>query len=169
MSNIFFYDTIIGRMTIEESDNCITYVHFGEVRRPDSNIMETDLLKKAGQELKEYFEGTRLSFDLPLKMEGTEFQIKVWNALLQIPFGETRSYKQVAEAIGNPLGSRAIGNANNKNKISIIVPCHRVIGANGKLVGYEGGLDIKEKLLNLEKNIIKERFDSENTVESKVI
>lgn len=169
MSNIFFYDTIIGRMTIEESDNCITFVHFGEVRRPDSNIMETDLLKKAGQELKEYFEGTRLSFDLPLKMEGTEFQIKVWNALLQIPFGETRSYKQIAEAVGNPLGSRAIGNANNKNKISIIVPCHRVIGANGKLVGYEGGLDIKEKLLNLEKNIIRERFDAENTVESKVI
>jgi len=169
MSNIFFYDTIIGRMTIEESDNCITYVHFGEVRRPDSNIMETDLLKKAGQELKEYFEGTRLSFDLPLKMEGTEFQIKVWNALLQIPFGETRSYKQIAEAVGNPLGSRAIGNANNKNKISIIVPCHRVIGANGKLVGYEGGLDIKEKLLNLEKNIIRERSDAENTVDSKVI
>jgi len=156
-------------MTIEESDNCITYVHFGEVRRPDSNIMETDLLKKAGQELKEYFEGTRLSFDLPLKMEGTEFQIKVWNALLQIPFGETRSYKQIAEAVGNPLGSRAIGNANNKNKISIIVPCHRVIGANGKLVGYEGGLDIKEKLLNLEKNIIRERSDAENTVDSKVI
>ena len=169
MSNIFFYDTIIGRMTIEESDNCITYVHFGEVRRPDSNIIETDLLKRAGQELKEYFEGTRLSFDLPLKMEGTEFQIKVWNALLQIPFGETRSYKQIAEAVGNPLGSRAIGNANNKNKISIIVPCHRVIGANGKLVGYEGGLDIKEKLLNLEKNIIRERFDAENTVDSKVI
>jgi len=156
-------------MTIEESDNCITYVHFGEVRRPDSNIIETDLLKRAGQELKEYFEGTRLSFDLPLKMEGTEFQIKVWNALLQIPFGETRSYKQIAEAVGNPLGSRAIGNANNKNKISIIVPCHRVIGANGKLVGYEGGLDIKEKLLNLEKNIIRERFDAENTVDSKVI
>ena len=169
MSNIFFYDTIIGRMTIEESDNCITYVHFGEVRRPDSNIIETDLLKRAGQELKEYFEGTRLSFDLPLKMEGTEFQIKVWNALLQISFGETRSYKEIAEAVGNPQGSRAVGNANNKNKISIIVPCHRVIGANGKLVGYEGGLDIKEKLLNLEKEIISLRHDAEKTVESKVI
>jgi len=156
-------------MTIEESDQFITYVHFGEVRRPDRTIIETDLLKRAGQQLKEYFEGTRLNFDLPLKMEGTEFQIKVWNALLQIPFGQTRSYKQIAEAVGNPLGSRAIGNANNKNKISIIVPCHRVIGANGKLVGYEGGLDIKEKLLNLEKKIIRERFDAEKAVESRAI
>jgi len=169
MSNIFFYDTAIGRMTIEESDECVTYVHFGEVIRPDSTIIETDLLKRAGQQLKEYFEGTRFSFDLPLKMEGTEFQIKVWNALLQIPFGETRSYKQIAEAVGNPLGSRAVGNANNKNKISIIVPCHRVIGANGKLVGYEGGLDIKEKLLNLEKEIISLRLDAEKIGESKVI
>jgi len=169
MINIFFYDTTIGRMTIEESDQFITYVHFGEVRRPDRTIIETDLLKRAGQQLKEYFEGTRLNFDLPLKMEGTEFQIKVWNALLQIPFGQTRSYKQIAEAVGNPLGSRAIGNANNKNKISIIVPCHRVIGANGKLVGYEGGLDIKEKLLNLEKKIIRERFDAEKAVESRAI
>lgn len=166
MSNIFFYDTIIGRMTIEEADNYITYVHFGEVRRPDSEIMETDLLKRAGQELKEYFEGTRVTFDLPLKMEGTEFQKKVWNALLQIPFGETRSYKEIAEAVGCPLGSRAIGNANNKNKISIIVPCHRVIGANGKLVGYEGGLDVKEKLLNLEKQIISNSLDTEKAAES---
>jgi methylated-DNA-[protein]-cysteine S-methyltransferase len=117
----------------------------------------------------EYFEGKRLSFDLPLKMEGTEFQLKVWNELLQIPFGETRSYKEIAVAVGNPLGSRAIGNANNKNKISIIVPCHRVIGANGKLVGYEGGLDVKEKLLNLEKKIIRDRLDPENKVESKVV
>lgn len=169
MSNIFFYDTIIGRMTIEESDDCITYVHFGEVRRPNSNVLETDLLKQAGMQLKEYFEGKRLSFDLPLKMEGTEFQIKVWNALLKIPFGETRSYKEIAEAVGNPLGSRAIGNANNKNKISIIVPCHRVIGANGKLVGYEGGLDIKEKLLNFEKRTIENRHDAENKDKSKVV
>ena len=169
MSNIFYYDTIIGRITIEESDHCITYVHFGEVKRPDSTVIETDILKRAGQQLKEYFEGKRLSFDLPLKMEGTEFQLKVWNALLQIPFGETRSYKEIAVAVGNPLGSRAIGNANNKNKISIIVPCHRVIGANGKLVGYEGGLDVKEKLLNLEKKIIRDHLDSENTVESKVV
>lgn len=169
MSNIFYYDTIIGRMTIEESDRCITYVHFGEVKRPDSTVIETDLLKCAGQQLKEYFEGKRLSFDLPLKMEGTEFQIKVWNALLQIPFGETRSYKEIAAAVGNPLGSRAIGNANNKNKIAIIIPCHRVIGTNGKLVGYEGGLDIKEKLLSMEKTILRDLLNTDNTVESKVV
>ena len=169
MSNIFYFDTVIGRMTIEESDQCITYVHFGEVKRPDSTVIETDLLKRAGQQLKEYFEGKRLSFDLPLKMEGTEFQKKVWNALLQIPFGETRSYKEIATAVGNPLGSRAIGNANNKNKIAIIIPCHRVIGANGKLVGYEGGLDIKEKLLTMEKTILRDLLNTENTVESKVV
>jgi methylated-DNA-[protein]-cysteine S-methyltransferase len=156
-------------MTIEESDQCITFVHFGEVKRPGSTVIETDLLKRAGQQLKEYFEGKRISFDLPLKMEGTEFQVKVWNALLQIPFGETRSYKEIAAAVGNPLGSRAIGNANNKNKIAIIIPCHRVIGANGKLVGYEGGLAIKEKLLSMEKTILRDVLNTENTVESKIV
>ena len=95
-------------------------------------------------------DGKRKSFDLPLKPEGTEFQKKVWNALLDIPYGETRSYKDIAVAIGNPKACRAVGMANNRNPISIIIPCHRVIGANGSLVGYGGGLPIKIELLNLE-------------------
>ena len=94
-------------------------------------------------------------FDLPLDPIGTEFQKKVWQALKEIPFGETRSYGEIAKLIGNEKASRAVGMANNKNPIAIIIPCHRVIGANGKLVGYAGGLDLKEKLLKLEKNYTK--------------
>ena len=98
----------------------------------------------------EYFEGQRQVFDLPLDFEGTEFQQKVWQALLTIPFGETRSYKQIAEQIGNVKAVRAVGAANGKNPISIITPCHRVVGANGKLVGFAGGLENKDVLLQLE-------------------
>lgn len=102
-------------------------------------------------QLREYFEGERKVFDLPLKISGTPFQEMVWGELLKIPYGETRSYKDIATSIGNPKASRAVGMANNRNKIAIIIPCHRVIGANGSLTGYAGGLDIKEKLLLLEK------------------
>ena len=113
-------------------------------------ISETPLLTEAAKQLLEYFSGNRTSFDLPLAPSGTEFQQKVWQALQTIPYGETWSYKKVAEAIGNPKASRAVGMANNKNPIAIMIPCHRVIGANGKLVGYAGGLDIKSTLLELE-------------------
>ena len=98
--------------------------------------------------------GKRKEFDLPLLLKGTPFQKQVWEALLNIPFGETRSYKQIAEAIGNPKAVRAVGMANNKNPLLIVVPCHRVIGANGKLVGYAVGLDKKEFLLKLEKSLL---------------
>lgn len=96
-----------------------------------------------------------MKFDLPLDARGTEFQKKVWNELLRIPYGETKSYKDIAVAIGNEKACRAIGMANNKNPIPIIIPCHRVIGSNGKLVGYAGGLNVKEKLLNIEKIDVK--------------
>lgn len=99
----------------------------------------------------EYLDGDRKEFDLPLGVEGTPFQKAAWDALLTIPYGETRSYKQMAELVGNPKACRAIGLANNRNPISIVIPCHRVIGANGKLVGYGGGLHIKEQLLAIEK------------------
>lgn len=114
-------------------------------------LRETPLLKRAGTQLLEYLAGERKEFDLPLAFEGTEFQQAVWKALLTIPYGQTRSYGQIAASIGNPRACRAVGMANNRNPIAIFVPCHRVIGANGKLVGYGSGLDIKEKLLNLEK------------------
>lgn len=103
------------------------------------------------QLMKHYQERKRKSFDLPLKVEGTEFQKKVWKALCSIPYGETRSYKEIAIQIGNERACRAVGMANNKNPIGILIPCHRVIGTNHKLVGYAGGLDKKEFLLKLEK------------------
>ena len=111
---------------------------------------DTKLLLEAKKQLEEYFEGKRKEFNLPLKQEGTEFQKKVWEALEKIPYGETRTYKEVAKMVGNEKASRAIGLANNKNNIPIIVPCHRVIGSNGKLVGYALGLDMKKYLLDLE-------------------
>ena len=109
------------------------------------------VLLETQKQLTEYFAGKRQQFDLPLDFEGTEFQQKVWQALLTIPFGETRSYRDIAEQIGNVKAVRAVGAANGKNPISIIAPCHRVVGANGKLVGFAGGLDNKDILLRLEK------------------
>ncbi|MEG0486508.1 MAG: methylated-DNA--[protein]-cysteine S-methyltransferase [Acinetobacter sp.] len=110
------------------------------------------ILLETQKQLNEYFAGQRQNFDLALDFEGTEFQQKVWQALLSIPFGETRSYKDIAEQIGNVKAVRAVGAANGKNPISIIAPCHRVVGANGKLVGFAGGLENKDILLKLESN-----------------
>jgi O-6-methylguanine DNA methyltransferase len=112
---------------------------------------ENKLLLDLKMQLNEYFEGNRKDFDLPIFFVGTDFQKKAWDALTTIPYGQTRSYKQQAALINNPKAVRAIGNANNKNKISIVVPCHRVIGSNGKLVGYGGELWRKEWLLKFEK------------------
>lgn len=111
---------------------------------------ETDLIKKAAKQLKEYYDGLRRDFDLPLDLQGTLFQLKVWNELLKIPYGQTRTYKQIAQAIGSPKAYRAVGNANNQNRIMVVVPCHRVIGSNGQMVGYAGGIEMKEMLLAIE-------------------
>lgn len=113
-------------------------------------VVETALIKEAAKQLKEYLDGKRKVFDIPLALEGTPFQKSVWKALQDIPYGETRSYGEIAESIGQPRACRAVGMANNKNPIAIFVPCHRVIGSDGKLVGYASGLDIKERLLAME-------------------
>jgi methylated-DNA-[protein]-cysteine S-methyltransferase len=110
-------------------------------------------------QLNEYFAGTRKEFDLPLDIEGTDFQKKVWNELQKIPYGKTISYKTLSEKLGDVKAIRAVGKANGQNPVAIIIPCHRVIGANGNLVGYAGGLDIKEKLLHLEGALNPELFD----------
>lgn len=147
-------DAPIGIVRIIEEDGFIVSVHtMQEIESMFDDIVyrETEVLLSAKKQLEEYFAGIRKNFDLPLKPKGTPFQLLVWEQLKQIPYGETRSYGEIAKAIGNPKASRAVGGANNKNPIGIIVPCHRVIGANGKLVGYAGGLDMKEKLLMLEK------------------
>lgn len=157
MKSICFYDTSIGRIGIAENGKAITDLWFADksdsckVNLQQAEVGETPLLKKAAAQLTEYFDGMRREFDLPLAIEGTEFQTAVWKALLTIPYGETRSYGDIAQLIGNSKACRAVGMANNRNRIAIIVPCHRVIGANGKLVGYGGGLELKERLLALEK------------------
>jgi methylated-DNA-[protein]-cysteine S-methyltransferase len=110
------------------------------------------ILLDTERELREYFAGKRKSFSIPLDMRGTSFQKNVWHALLAIPFGETRSYGQLAKQLGNPQAMRAVGAANGRNPISIIVPCHRVIGSSGKLTGFAGGLETKAQLLNLEES-----------------
>lgn len=109
------------------------------------------ILEHTTKQLAEYFAGKRTQFEIPLEIQGTAFQKKVWQGLRQIPYGETRSYSQLASAIGSPRASRAVGAANSRNPLSIVVPCHRVIGANGTLTGFAGGLDAKLFLLNIEK------------------
>ena len=122
-------------------------VLLGEMSKDESH----PILQEANQQLHAYFQGKIDHFDLPLEFYGTEFQKKVWAELLKIPYGETRSYLDIATALNNPKAVRAVGAANGKNPISIIAPCHRVIGKNGKLVGFAGGLDVKDQLLKLEK------------------
>lgn len=153
MANIFFYDTAIGKLGIVEHNDKITNLLFkNEALSSEYILEETPVLKKANVQLQEYFKGQRKEFTLPLAPEGTEFMKSVWAALCSIPYGESRSYKDIAIIVGNGKACRAVGMANNKNPLPILIPCHRVIGSNGKLVGYGGGLDIKSYLLNLESN-----------------
>lgn len=157
MKNIFFYQTDIGEIGIVENGMAITNLYFsGEAAPQNTELKETDLLKMAGIQVQEYLSGKRKSFDLPLAPQGTEFQQRVWRALQEIPYGETRSYGEIAKRIGQEKASRAVGMANNRNPIAIFIPCHRVIGKNGKLVGYAGGLDLKERFLNLENQHVSE-------------
>lgn len=153
MQCYYQYDTILGSITFVEEGGTLV-----AITTHDSCVgveQETPLIQKAFLQLSEYLRGERRQFDLPLNPRGTVFQKQVWETLLEIPYGETRSYKQIAEAIGNPKAVRAVGMANNRNPLLIVVPCHRVIGANGKLVGYGAGLDKKEYLIRLEGSLRK--------------
>ena len=144
--------TQIGNIEIEEKEGNIVRIGFTEEANPaDEKNVTSPILREAIQQLQEYFAGQRKEFDLPIKMQGTEFQKKVWQALQEIPYGEVSSYGKLAEKIGNSKACRAVGMANHRNPIAIVVPCHRVIGSNGKVVGYAGGLDKKEWLLEMEK------------------
>ena len=146
-------NTVIGKVRIIEEDGYIIELQINKDFDKNEDILEkdTNILKNTEIQLSEYFSGKRNTFDLKLNSKGTDFMKKVWRELLNIPYGETRTYKEIAEKIGNPKGARAVGMANNKNPIPIIIPCHRVIGKNKKLVGYALGLDMKEFLLNLER------------------
>lgn len=144
-------ESIIGPLVLGEENGALVLLGFGEKDVPKAGLEEvTAVLAEARAQLEAYFSGERAQFDLPLAPRGTDFQKTVWEELKRIPFGETRSYGQVAALLGKPGAARAIGMANNRNPIAVIIPCHRVIGADGSLVGYDGGLDIKVKLLELE-------------------
>lgn len=155
MRNVFYYETVLGPVGIAEANDKITHLFFNNESffEKDFEKRESPVLAEAGKQLKEYFDGTRRDFDLPLNPEGTDFMLRVWKALQEIPYGETRSYRDIAAMAGNSKACRAVGMANNRNPISIFIPCHRVIGSNGDLVGYGGGLDKKTFLLELEKGI----------------
>ncbi|MPM97368.1 Bifunctional transcriptional activator/DNA repair enzyme Ada [bioreactor metagenome] len=146
------YDTPLGQITIACRGSAVAAVQFGHKIPSGAQEKRTDLMDRAASALNEYFSGSRKSFDIPIAPQGTPFQMNVWAAISQIPYGETRTYKEIAAAVGKPGASRAIGMAANKNMILLLIPCHRVIGADGSLVGYAGGLDIKEKLLRIERN-----------------
>lgn len=152
MKHRYCYDTPIGYLTIEDNGRAVTKIQYVKTENTQA---ESVLSQMAYGQLTEYFQGKRKEFDLPLQPEGTEFQKQVWAQLQKIPYGTTCSYKDIAVGIGNEKAFRAVGGANNKNPIMIIVPCHRVIGVSGKLIGYACGLPVKKSLLELESRIMK--------------
>lgn len=158
MKSLLLVETVIGRLGLVAEANHLTDVYFEhDSPPPDLPVRETALLVEARAQLLAYFSGDRTTFTLPLAPAGTPFQKRVWQVLCGIPYGETLSYKEVARRVGNEKAARAVGRANNRNPLPIIIPCHRVIGANGAMVGYGGGLEIKEKLLALEMGYLKEK------------
>ena len=146
----WMFDTPLGTMAVGEEDGAITRVYLPNSPMPRLMPHKTPLLERAQGQILEYFDGQRQEFDLPLAFVGTDFQQKVWKALTAIPYGQTITYGALAEAVGCPGGARAVGMANHRNPLPILVPCHRVVGAGGKLTGYAGGLEMKKSLLELE-------------------
>lgn len=147
----YTYNTKIGNITIIEKDGYIAnlYINYNNIKTIQK---ETKLISQTANEIKEYLDGNKKSFSIPIKIKGTEFQNKVWKELLKIPYGETRSYKDIAININNSKACRAVGTAIKNNPIPIIIPCHRVIKSNKDIGNYAYGIDIKKELLNLEAN-----------------
>lgn len=154
MNSYAVYPFPFDRLKIGYQGDAVTLLtRTSEPARDEGRTALTDMVF---QQVTEYWNGQRREFDFPYLLRGTEFQQKVWRALCAIPYGETRTYGEIAAAVGNPKAYRAVGMANHQNPILIAVPCHRVIGANGKLVGYGSGLDMKEALLQLEKKFMQQ-------------
>ncbi|MCC8018959.1 MAG: methylated-DNA--[protein]-cysteine S-methyltransferase [Rikenellaceae bacterium] len=151
MANVFFYETAHGPFGICERGGAVSAVFSGRSVPDGYTVAETPLIKRAAVQLGEYFVGRRREFDLPLHASGTPFELKVWQALRDIPYGQTRTYGQIAAAVGSPKACRAVGRANSRNPHIILTPCHRVIGADGRLTGFAAGLDLKGSLLALER------------------
>jgi len=152
--NYCYVDTSIGRLLLAATDHALCLIEFQNGApaepQPDWTPSSRGVLADASRQLKEYFAGKREDFDLPLEPSGTEFQRTVWKHLRDIPYGQTISYGELAKRVGNPKASRAVGAANGRNPLPIVVPCHRVIGASGKMTGFGGGIPVKEALLALE-------------------
>ena len=146
---ITFYDSPVGPLRIESDGESIKVCAFAQTF--ENTNCECPVIAECVNELEAYFAGTLTEFNVKLKPAGTDFQKRVWDALRKIPYGETASYKKIAEAVGNPKACRAVGSANHENPIVILIPCHRVVGSDGKLTGYGGGLDKKKFLLDREK------------------
>jgi methylated-DNA-[protein]-cysteine S-methyltransferase len=146
-----FYKSPFGWIKIISSDSAILSVDF-EKKVGDNSKSIPPMLKEAVKQLDEYFKGSRKVFTVKTKASGTPFQMKIWNAMSKIPYGKTATYQEMAAMAGNPKAARAAGGACHRNPLGVIVPCHRVIGSDGSLTGFGGGLDLKEKLLNHEKN-----------------
>lgn len=150
MKRIFCFDSEIGKLWLAEEDGALTDISFAADIKGEFLTEKSPLLQQAACQLQEYLRGDRQDFSLPLALQGTPFQQRVWQALLQIPYGQTRTYGQIAQMIGSPKACRAVGMANHNNPVAIVVPCHRVIGADGSLTGYSAGVSLKKKLLELE-------------------
>lgn len=145
----WIFPSPIGDLTLIATNDALTEIRFG-ASVGEETIESTPVLRKAAEELNAYFAGTLQGFTIPLAPKGTAFQQAVWQALCAIPYGQTASYGEIAARIGNPKAARAVGMANNRNPLPIVIPCHRVIGKSGSMVGYGGGLPVKERLLTLE-------------------
>lgn len=150
--NYQYLSTPVGRLRLLSSGSELVRIEFEgrEIRDADQRAANDTVLADCAGQLREYFQGTRHNFQLPLGARGTDFQQRVWQALGSIPYGQVRSYREIARAIGNASAVRAVGAANGRNPLPIVVPCHRVIGSDGRLTGFAGGLGIKEALLRLE-------------------
>jgi methylated-DNA-[protein]-cysteine S-methyltransferase len=151
--------TPVGEMWLVQEGEALVALRLPGEAAPEGELRETPLLKEAAAQIKDYFAGLRATFDLPLKPEGTEFRKAVWDALQKIPAGKTASYGEIARTIGKPKASRAVGSANHFNPLPLIIPCHRVIGSGGNMVGYGGGLELKRKLLDLESQFYRGQGD----------
>ena len=142
-------DSPLGSLTIASSERGLASVQYG-LNMPADGLMDDTANHEVVEQLHEYFEGKRTHFDLQLDIHGTPFQMAVWNELLKIPYGSTCSYIDIARSLGKPGAARAVGMANHENPIAVVIPCHRVVGADGSLTGYAGGLHLKQQLLGIE-------------------